>query len=116
MLEIESLNVCVENFALKDINISLQEGEILGIVGESGSGKTLLSYLILRLLEHYRVQSGRITFLGKNLLGLSQLQMQALRGKEIGYIFQEPLSALNPLHKIKKQIKEAIMIQWFQTE
>lgn len=110
MLEIESLNVCVENFALKDINISLQEGEILGIVGESGSGKTLLSYLILRLLEHYRVQSGRITFLGKNLLGLSQLQMQALRGKEISYIFQEPLSALNPLHKIKKQIKEAIMI------
>lgn len=110
MLAIESLSVCVKNFQLKNININLQEGEILGIVGESGSGKTLLSYLMLRLISHYEVESGRIIFLGKNLLELPQSQMQALRGKEISYIFQEPLSALNPLHKIKKQIQEAIVI------
>ena len=69
MLAIESLSVCVKNFQLKNININLQEGEILGIVGESGSEKTLLSYLILRLISHYKVESGRIIFLGKNLLG-----------------------------------------------
>lgn len=110
LLQIKSLQVSLQGFCLQNIDFSLGQGEILGIVGESGSGKTLLSHLILQLIKDYQIQSGEILFLGQNLLTLKESQMQNLRGKEISYIFQEPLSALNPLQKIKKQLSEAIKI------
>ncbi|WP_299550117.1 dipeptide ABC transporter ATP-binding protein [uncultured Helicobacter sp.] len=110
LLTIKSLSVEFNGFCLKNINFSLKEGEVLGIVGESGSGKTLLSHLILRLTSSYTLQSGGIYYLGENLLEITESKMQNLRGLEIGYVFQEPLSALNPLQKIYKQLSEAILI------
>lgn len=110
LLQIQSLHASIQGFQLESIDFSLQAGETLGIVGESGSGKTLLSHLILRLIKDYQVQGGKILFVGEDLLQFKESQMQSLRGKEISYIFQEPLSALNPLQKIKKQLGEAIWI------
>lgn len=110
LLKVESLSVEVNGFCLKNINFCLKEGEFLGIVGESGSGKTLLSHLILRLVKEYNLQSGKIECLGENILEMLESKMQNLRGLKIGYVFQEPLSALNPLQKIHKQLSEAILI------
>ncbi|MDY3114158.1 MAG: dipeptide ABC transporter ATP-binding protein [Helicobacter sp.] len=110
LLEIKNLSAECAKFALKNIFLSIKECEIVGLVGESGSGKTLLSYLILRLIHNYSIKGGSIEFLGRNLLNLKEKELQKLRGSEISYIFQEPLSALNPLHKIKKQLEEAILI------
>ncbi len=110
LLQIKSLQASLQGFHLQNIHLTLHHGETLGLVGESGSGKTLLSHLILRLIKNYQVQSGEILFLGQDLLKYTESQMQNLRGKDIGYIFQEPLSALNPLQKIKVQLSEAILI------
>ena len=105
LLEIKNLCLKLGNFSLKNISFTLEEGSILGIVGESGSGKSMLGNAILQLLPNLQYQKGEINFLGQNLLQYSSAKMQKIRGKEISYIFQEPLSALNPLHKIKKQPK-----------
>ncbi|PAF50218.1 hypothetical protein BKH43_05340 [Helicobacter sp. 13S00401-1] len=107
MLEVKNLNAS-NGFALKDINLSLKKGERLGLVGKSGSGKSLLSRLITRLESNFTIQSGEIDFLGTNLLKLKSVR--SLLGKDLVYIPQEPLSALNPLHKIKKQILEPLKI------
>ena len=110
LLEIKNLCLKLGNFSLKNISFTLEEGSILGIVGESGSGKSMLGNAILQLLPNLQYQKGEINFLGQNLLQYSSAKMQKIRGKEISYIFQEPLSALNPLHKIKKQLAEALLI------
>ncbi|PAF44191.1 hypothetical protein BKH40_05870 [Helicobacter sp. 11S02629-2] len=107
VLEVKNLNAS-NGFALKDINLSLSKGERLGLVGKSGSGKSLLSRLIVRLESNFTIQSGEIDFLGANLLKLKSIR--SLLGRELSYIPQEPLSALNPLHKIKKQILEPLKI------
>lgn len=110
LLEVQSLSLKFKGFELKDLHFSLKKGEILGLVGESGSGKTLLCNVILQFIKDYEIKSGAINFCGKNLLKLTERQMQKIRSKGISYIFQEPLSALNPLHKIKKQIAEALLV------
>lgn len=99
-------------FAIKGVDFSVKCGEIYGIIGESGSGKTLLSHRILGLLHSEFVENprGEAIFNGQNLFNLSESKMQKIRGRGISYIPQEPLSALNPLHCIKKQITEAIKI------
>ncbi len=110
VLEVKNLCLKLGNFSLKNLSFTLKKGSILGIVGESGSGKSMLGNAILQLLPNLQHQKGEINFLGQNLLQYSQTQMQKIRNKEISYIFQEPLSALNPLHKIKKQLAEALLI------
>lgn len=110
LLSVENLFVKVENFTLRNLSFYVKEGESVGLVGESGSGKTLLSHLILQLVQDYKITSGSITFLGENLLKMCRNDLQKMRGSKIGYIFQEPLSALNPLQKIHKQLSEAILI------
>lgn len=113
LLKINNLSFCYRNiFNLENINFSLERGEIFGIIGESGSGKTILSHSILRLFNDNDLSNlkGSIEFEDKNLLNLSRKQMQVLLGKDISYIPQEPLSALNPLHSIYKQITEIIKI------
>ncbi len=98
--------------AVNNINFELKEGEILGIVGESGSGKSVSSHSIMRLLPYpkaFHDEKSEIIFNGHNLLSLDEKEMQKIRGKEISIIFQEPMSSLNPLHKIGKQIAEIIL-------
>ncbi len=95
--------------ALDDISLALQPGEILGMVGESGAGKSLTGASVIGLLEPPgRVAAGEIRFDGQRIDDLSQEQMRQLRGKEIGAIFQDPLTSLNPMHRIGKQLVETI--------
>ncbi len=110
----EETNPKTKPFTLQNINYTLSEGESLGIVGESGSGKSLTALAILGLLPACEV-SGNIWFsstqFGKvDLLNLPEKQKKLLRGKEIGMIFQEPMSALNPVFTCGYQVEEAVRL------
>ena len=97
--------------AVRGVSFSVNKGEILGIVGESGSGKTQTALSILRLLkDHAAVSSGEILYRGKNILNSTQAEMQQIRGKEIGMIFQEPMTSLNPVLTIGKQLEEGMKL------
>jgi microcin C transport system ATP-binding protein len=91
-----------------DISFSINRGETLALVGESGSGKSLTALAIMRLLGAYFTTSGSIQLENIALDGATETTMQSIRGHDIGMIFQEPMTALNPLHTIGKQIGEAI--------
>jgi microcin C transport system ATP-binding protein len=94
-----------------DISYSLNEGESLAIIGESGSGKTMSALALLKLIpENILHVEGSFKLFGREILGLNEKQLQDVRGKEVGFVFQEPLSSLNPLHRVKKQIMEVIYI------
>ncbi len=98
--------------AVDHVNFELRRGETLGIVGESGSGKSMTALSILRLVQPPgEVQGGPISFNGRSdLLELSEREMRAIRGAEIGFIFQEPMTALNPVYTIGHQIAEALLV------
>jgi peptide/nickel transport system ATP-binding protein len=98
--------------AVDGVSISLNEGETLGVVGESGSGKSVTSLTVMRLLppETARIHAGRISFLGMDLIGLPLKEMRKIRGKEIGMIFQEPMTSLNPVFRVGDQVMEPIMV------
>ena len=94
---------------VNDVNIEIPKGKTVAIVGESGSGKTLSALSILKLLPgNANINSGSIIFEEKDLLKLSSKEIEKIRGNKISTIFQEPMSSLNPLHTIDKQIKEMI--------
>ncbi|MDN5882183.1 MAG: ABC transporter ATP-binding protein [Nitrosospira sp.] len=95
---------------LDHVNLHLKPGEILGIVGESGCGKSMTSLAVLRLIPSPpgRITKGTITLEGKNLLELDERQMQDIRGNDVAMIFQEPMTALNPVFTIGQQITETI--------
>ena len=96
--------------AVDDISFSLDKGKILAIVGESGSGKSVTSLSIMRLLQAPgRIAQGEILFNGEDLLKKSESEMQAVRGDKISMIFQEPMTSLNPVYRVKDQIMESIM-------
>jgi ABC-type dipeptide/oligopeptide/nickel transport system ATPase component len=95
-----------------DVSFTLGAGETLGLVGESGSGKSVTALSIMRLLEPPgRIERGEIWFRGTDLLQLPEGDMRKVRGAGIGFIFQEPMSALNPVFSVGDQIAEAIVIQ-----
>ncbi|MBU8878280.1 ABC transporter ATP-binding protein [Bacillus sp. FJAT-29790] len=114
MLEIKNLHVNFQTFrgtieALKNINLSVEEKEIVGIVGESGSGKSITALSILGLLENNaQISDGEISYRGKNLLTLSKKEFQKIRGKKIAMVFQEPMTALHPTMKVGQQLSEVI--------
>jgi len=92
--------------ALEGVDLSIGEGEVLGLVGESGSGKTVLSHAILGLLPgNGRIFSGRILWKGRELQGLPESQLRSIRGKEIAMIFQDPQASLNPVYTVGRQIE-----------
>ena len=96
---------------LADISFTINEGETLGIVGESGCGKSLTALSIMSLLPcGGKITRGNIYFKGRDLLNLSDRQMQKVRGNNIAMIFQDPITALNPVHTIGCQIAEVLMI------
>jgi oligopeptide transport system ATP-binding protein len=96
-------------FALNGLDLSVRPGETLGLVGESGSGKSVTLRAILRLLRENAAVSGQILWRGADLLRVSQARMQQIRGSGIGMIFQEPMSALNPVLTIGRQIDESLL-------
>ena len=97
--------------AVDDLSFKLEGGRTLGIVGESGSGKSVTSLSIMRLLSPTaRIETGRIAFLGRDLVGLPERQMQSIRGRDISMIFQEPMTSLNPVFTVGAQIMEAIIL------
>ncbi len=95
---------------LRDVGFDIAPGEVFGLVGESGSGKSLTALAMLRLLPDGAVARGRITLEGRDLMALSERQMCGLRGAEIGMIFQEPMTALNPVQSIGDQVAETLVI------
>lgn len=97
------------SFAVKDISLDLSEGEILCIVGESGSGKSITANAVMGLLpKQIALEAGEIIFRGRDLLKCHDDELRNLRGRSIAMIFQDPMSALNPLMTVGKQIEEAI--------
>ena len=114
-----SVNNLVINFktdggilkAVRDVSFDLYEGETLCIVGESGSGKSVTSKAIMGILAHNSIiEGGNIIYRGENLLEVSEEEFYKIRGHKIGMIFQDPLSSLNPIVKIGKQITEAMLL------
>lgn len=95
--------------AVDDLDLQIHAGETLALVGESGSGKTVTALSIFRLVPPPgKIIDGRVEFLGKNLLELSEKEMSAIRGRQMGLILQEPLSALNPVMRVGEQIAEIL--------
>src|SRR5271155_2630808 len=91
-------------------SFSLDEGESLGVVGESGSGKTMTALALMGLTPENARVSGSIRFEGRELVGLREDAMLALRGDRIAMIFQEPMTALNPLHRVGAQVAEPLVL------
>ncbi len=116
LLELKNLNTIFPTRrgvvrAVKDVNLRVEPGEILGIVGESGCGKSTVLLSILRLIaKPGRIVSGEILFRGQNLLDLPVPAMRTIRGKEISMIFQDPLSTLNPVFPVGEQVREAMRL------
>ena len=96
--------------AVDGVNFDIRVGRTLGIVGESGSGKSVTSYSLMRLVAATGKVQGQISFLGKDLVGLPEPQMRALRGHDISMIFQEPMTSLNPVFTVGSQVMEAIRL------
>ena len=96
--------------AVNDVSININKGEIVGIVGESGCGKSVTALSIMRLVPNPpgEIVSGEILLEGNNLLSVNESEMEKIRGKEIGMIFQEPMTSLNPVLTIGKQITEIL--------
>jgi oligopeptide/dipeptide ABC transporter ATP-binding protein len=97
--------------AVDDVSFEIRHGETLGLVGESGSGKSVTAFSIMRLVQPPgRVASGRIRFRGRDLLQLTEREMCAVRGADISLIFQEPMTALNPVFTIGDQLRESLLV------
>ncbi|WP_158968368.1 ABC transporter ATP-binding protein [Paraglaciecola sp. L3A3] len=96
---------------VEDVSFNLEKGKTLALVGESGCGKSLTAFALLQLLPPFgKILSGSIEFQGRDLASLSQTQMQALRGHHISMIFQEPMTALNPVFTIGAQVSESLIL------
>jgi oligopeptide/dipeptide ABC transporter ATP-binding protein len=117
LLSVEGLKVAFgppgrEQVAVDGVGFTLAAGEVIGIVGESGSGKSLTALSILKLVPNPpgRIAAGRIVFRGRDLVPLGERAMNAIRGRDIAMIFQEPMTALNPVFTIGEQIAETLRV------
>ncbi|MFD1794436.1 ABC transporter ATP-binding protein [Paracoccus aurantiacus] len=111
MIETRDLSVTINGRAvLRDVDLRLEPARITGLVGESGSGKSMTALAIMGLLPHGAVPGGQVLLDGQNLLDLPEAAMCRIRGNRIGMIFQEPMTALNPLMNIGDQVAEVLRI------
>lgn len=115
VLEIKDLSISFSqkpngSRVVNNLNFTLKQGQTLALVGESGSGKSVTALSILKLLPQAHYPHGHILFEKQDLLKANDQNLQAIRGKKIAMIFQEPMVALNPLHTIEKQLRESIQI------
>jgi len=115
LLDIRGLRVAIpghggERVAVSNVDFEVERGEVLGLVGESGSGKSLSMLAVMGLLPQGMRVSGSIRFGGEEILGASSRRMRAIRGRRIAMVFQDPMTALNPVMTIGAQIAEALML------
>lgn len=113
LLEVKDLSVSFAGVpAVKNVSFSMARGETMALVGESGSGKSVTALSILQLLPYPRAThpTGSITFDGESLVGADERTLRKIRGNRISMIFQEPMTSLNPLHNIEKQIGEVLLL------
>ena len=116
LLDVQDLTVVFDGSrtpvtAVDHVSLQIAAGETLGLVGESGSGKSVTAFSILRLVQPPgRIVSGRVMFEGRDLLALSEPEMRQVRGARISLIFQEPMTALNPVMRVGDQIAEALTV------
>ncbi len=116
LLKIENLSVAFgheqQSVAVHDVSLSVERGQCVALVGESGSGKSVTALSIMQLLPYPFAShpAGSIVYRGSELIGAGQSLLQAVRGNEISMIFQEPMTSLNPLHNIEKQIAESLRL------
>ena len=112
LIEIRNLNVAFSGqTVVKDLCLDIRAGECLALVGESGSGKSVTAHSILQLLpQNGTVSTGSIRYRGQQLLGADARTLRQLRGNRIAMIFQEPMTSLNPLHTVSKQIGETLLL------
>jgi oligopeptide/dipeptide ABC transporter ATP-binding protein len=117
LLEVRGLGVGFQTddgllTAVDDVSFSLERGRTLGLVGESGCGKSVTARALMRLLEHPsgRILRGEVRLDGRDLLPLPIEAMRQVRGREIAMIFQEPMTALNPVHRVGRQIVENLLL------
>ena len=121
LLDVQHLTVVFEGqsstlTAVDDVSFQIAPGETVGLVGESGSGKSVTAFSILRLLQPPgRISGGRILFEGRDLLSLPEREMRQVRGARISLIFQEPMTALNPVMRVGDQIAEALIVHGLAT-
>ena len=115
MLEVSDLYIRfhdrIGGEAIHGVSFSMASGERLGIVGESGAGKTLTALAITRLLSDDKAElQGSIRFMGRDMLSAGEDEMRSVRGKDIGFIFQDPVASLNPLMRVGPQIEEPLLL------
>ena len=117
VLEIQGLSICLPKgadrpLAVEGATLSVMPGQTLCVVGESGSGKSMIANSVMGLLPqpHVRPVAGKILFEGVDLLTLTEPQMRELRGRRIGMVFQEPMTALNPVFTIERQLTDGLML------
>lgn len=111
LLTIRNLSLSIHGLQiLRNVSMEVAPGRILGVIGESGSGKSITAFSVLQLLPGGASCTGSINLSGKDILSLSEAAMCGLRGRDVGMVFQEPMTALNPLKTIGDQVAETILI------
>ncbi len=111
LLDVKDLQLSIGKFPiLRDIDLSVDAGQILGVIGESGSGKSMTALSIMQLLPFGSTTSGSIKLDGREVLGLPDAEMRKIRGGTVGMVFQEPMTALNPVKTIGDQVAETAMV------
>ncbi len=115
LLDVRNLSVCfrqggTETLAVDDVSFQLAHGSTLGLVGESGSGKSVTALSILRLLSRAAAVQGEVLFKGEDILASSEARLREIRGAGITMVFQEPMTSLNPLQTIERQIGEILQL------
>ena len=111
LLRIENLHMAIHGFpVLKGVSLAVGVGEVLGVIGESGSGKSMTAFSVMQLLPEGAVCTGRILLDGRDVLDEDEAALCRMRGRDVGMVFQEPMTALNPLKNIGAQVAETVQI------
>ncbi|CTQ75621.1 ABC transporter ATP-binding protein [Roseibium alexandrii] len=111
LLDIQNLSLSIHGIpVLKDVSLQVAPGRILGVIGESGSGKSMSAFSVMQLLPNGTSCSGKISLAGQDVLTLSEPELCRIRGRDVGMVFQEPMTALNPLQTIGAQVAETILV------
>src|SRR5210317_2034994 len=115
LLDVKDLSVSFRQdgqvtHAVKGVSFSLERGETVALVGESGSGKSVSALSTVSLLGESAEVSGSVTYDGQQMIGADEALLRKVRGNDISFIFQEPMTSLNPLHTIEKQLGESLSV------